>query len=112
MKIADIRSVPLEIPFSSGGPTWELSGQQWKTLDSVLVRVEMDDGTVGWGDAFAYHCREAVHAALEKMVAPIAVGRDARDISALMTDLQRRLHLYHTLVLDILALQENQLDRV
>ena len=94
MKIADIRSVPLEIPFSSGGPTWELSGQQWKNLDSVLVRVEMDDGTVGWGDAFAYHCREAVHAALEKMVAPIALGRDARDISALMTDLQRRLHLF------------------
>ena len=94
MIIADVRAISLQIPFSSGGPARELNGQQWCGLDSVLVRVEMDDGTVGWGDAFAYHCREAVHAALEKMVAPIAVGRDARDISALMTDLQRRLHLF------------------
>ena len=94
MRIADIRSVPLKIPFSSGGPAWRLSGQQWSTLDSVLVRVEMDDGTIGWGDAFAYHCREAVHMAVDKMVAPIAIGKDAEDISALMTDLQRRLHLF------------------
>jgi D-galactarolactone cycloisomerase len=31
-------------------------------------------------------------AALEGMVAPLALGRDAADIPALMTDLQRRLH--------------------
>ena len=94
MIIADVRAIPLQIPFSSGGPASELNGQKWFGLDYVLVRVEMDDGTVGWGDAFAYHCREAVHMAVEKMVAPIAVGQDAEDIAALMTDLQRRLHLF------------------
>ena len=104
MKIADIRSVPLKIPFSSGGPAWELSGQQWQALDFVLVRVEMEDGTVGWGEAFAYHCRDAVHAAVTQMVAPIAVGRDAGDIAALMTDLQRRLHLFGRYGITLFAL--------
>ena len=94
MIIADIRAIPLRIPFNTGAPVSRLSGQHWEALDYVLVRVELENGIVGWGEAFAYHCREAVHAAVENMVAPIAIGRDARDIAHLMTDLQHRLHLF------------------
>ena len=94
MRIADIRSIPLQIPFRTGGAATELSGKQWSGLDFVLVRIELENGIVGWGDAFAYHCREAVHAAIETMVKPIALGRDVREISHLMSDLQRKLHLF------------------
>ena len=94
MRIKDIQVLPIQIPFRTGGPVLELSGKQWKGLDFVLVRVELENGVVGWGDAFAYHCREAVHLAIEKMVKPIALGRDVREISHLMLDLQRKLHLF------------------
>ena len=54
----------------------------------------MIDGIVGQWSAFAYHCRETLRIAADKMVAPIAVGRDAGENGGLMTDLQRRLHLF------------------
>ncbi len=47
MFISDVRAIPLQIPFSTGGPAAELNGHKWFRLDYVLVRVEMDDGTVG-----------------------------------------------------------------
>jgi len=94
MIIADVQSIPLRIPFQTGGKAWEMSGQAWNFLDTVLVRVEMEDGTVGWGDAFAYNCRAAVHGAVEQMVAPVVVGRDASDIAGLMAEMQQKLHLF------------------
>ncbi len=94
MKIADVRPKSLRIPFQTGGKAWEINGQKWNFLDFVLVRLELEDGTIGWGDAFSYHCRAAVHAAVEHMVAPVVVGQDASDISTLMLDMQKKLHLF------------------
>ena len=94
MKIARIESIPLAVPFSSGGKPNSWSGQDWSTLDVVLVRVETEDGLVGWGEAFSYHCRQPAAAAVDHQIAPRAVGRDARDIGQLMLDLQRELHIF------------------
>ena len=94
MIIASIKSIPLRIPFQTGGKVWKMSGQPWNFLDFVLVRVEMEDGTVGWGDAFAYQCRASVHAAIEQMVAPVAIGCDHSNITPLMLEMQKKLHLF------------------
>ena len=58
------------------------------------MRVETDTGLVGWGEAFCYGCTDAVRAALDHMIAPIAIGRDAGDIARLSRDLQQMLHLF------------------
>ena len=94
MKIAKAEAIPLAIPFSSGGKPAGWGGQAWTTLDIVLVRVETESGLVGWGEAFGYNCRRAVQAAFEDMIAPVVVGRDARDIAGLSYDLQQGLHLF------------------
>ena len=94
MKIAKIETVPISIPFSSGGLPAGWGGKAWQSLDTLLIRVETDSGIVGWGDGFAYNCRRAVQAAVEDMVAPVAVGREATNIPQLMADLQRELHLF------------------
>ena len=94
MKIAKAEAIPLAIPFSSGGKPAGWGGQAWTTLDMVLIRVETESGLVGWGEAFGYRCRRAVQAAFEDMVAPVVVGRDARDIAGLSHDLQQGLHLF------------------
>ncbi len=93
MKIARVEAVSLSIPFTYGGAR-RLAGTEWRALDFCLVRVETDDGIVGWGDAFAYSCRRAVAAAVDGMVARIAVGHDAADIAGLHAKLQRDLHLF------------------
>lgn len=94
MKIAQAEAIPLTIPFNPGGTRAGWKGQAWKGLDVVLIRLETQDGLVGWGEAFSYNCRRAVAAAFEDMVAPVVRGREVGDIAGLMTELQQALHLF------------------
>ncbi|UUX50139.1 mandelate racemase/muconate lactonizing enzyme family protein [Nisaea acidiphila] len=94
MKIKSVDVIPLRIPFEDGSPGVGLMPTKWTMLDFVLVRLETENGLVGWGDGFAYSCRRATVAAIEDMVAPLLVGRDVSDIGALNLELQQRLHLH------------------
>ena len=58
------------------------------------MRVQTDSGLVGWGEAFSYSCRRAVAAAVRDMIAPIAVGKNASEIGAIHTEIQKRLHIF------------------
>ena len=75
MKIAELEAIPLKIPFSIGPVQPKSGGQPWTAQEIVLVRVETEDGLVGWGEAFSYSCQRPVVAAIEDMIAPLAVGR-------------------------------------
>jgi L-alanine-DL-glutamate epimerase-like enolase superfamily enzyme len=91
MKIAEVEAIPLVIPYRYGGAG---SSHHTGKLDFCLVRVETDTGLVGWGDAFAYHCRSAVAAAVNDMIAPLAIGSDATDIAGLNAGIQKKLHIF------------------
>jgi len=94
MKIARIDSHSVKVPFTFGGNPTGYGGRNWTTNNILLVRVETNTGLVGWGEAFCYGCTDAVRAALDHMIAPIAIGRDAGDIGRLSRDLQQMLHLF------------------
>jgi L-alanine-DL-glutamate epimerase-like enolase superfamily enzyme len=94
MKIIRVEAVPLSIPCHYGAEGWSLGSGGWKALDFCLVRVDTDAGITGWGEAFSYSCRRAVVAAVRDMIAPLAVGRDARDIAGLHAEIQKRLHIF------------------
>lgn len=94
MKIAAVEAIPLRYPFRHGGPPTGWGGGAWTEMRTLLVRVETDAGLTGWGEAFGYNAIPATRAALETMVAPLAVGRDAGAIAPSMRDLQRELHLF------------------
>ncbi|OFX04849.1 MAG: hypothetical protein A3D94_07905 [Alphaproteobacteria bacterium RIFCSPHIGHO2_12_FULL_66_14] len=94
MKIARIDSHSIKVPFTFGGNPTGFGGRNWTTNNILLVRVETDTGLVGWGEAFCYGCTDAVRAALDHMITPIVVGRDAGDIGRLSRDLQQMLHLF------------------
>ena len=86
--------MPIALPFTQhDGPPAGFFGTVWKSLDYVLVRVETSDGIVGWGDAFAYNALPATRAALDDIIAPMAMGQSADDILGLMDRLGRTLHL-------------------
>lgn len=96
MKITAIETVLLRIPYSAGGSkdaqAW--GGAAWATADALLVRVDTDAGVSGWGEAFGYNAIPATRAAIETMIAPLCVGRDAASIEALMQECQQKLHIF------------------
>jgi L-alanine-DL-glutamate epimerase-like enolase superfamily enzyme len=94
MNIVRVEAVPLSIPCRHGAEGWTLGTGGWKALDFCLVRVDTDAGITGWGEAFSYSCRRAVTAAVNDMIAPLAIGRDASDIEGLHAQIQRRLHIF------------------
>jgi len=94
VKIAKIDTLPLSVPYSSGPARAGLENQNWDQLNVLIVRVETDEGLVGFGEAFSYNCMGAVKAVIEEMIAPIAIGRDADNIAGVMHDLQKALHLF------------------
>ena len=94
MKITAVEAVPLSIPFTYGAGEYALGATRARVLDFCLVRVQTDEGIIGWGDAFAYSSSTAVTAAVRGMVAPLALGEDARDIAGLSRKLQKALHIF------------------
>jgi D-galactarolactone cycloisomerase len=94
MNIETIEAIPLIIPFSTKSrvPAWR--GRDYGALETLLVRVNTSDGIVGWGEAFSYNCQRAVRAVIEDMVAPLVIGRDSRNINALLHEIQKLLHIY------------------
>ncbi len=69
------------------------AGKAWTHLEILLVRVETEDGLVGWGEAFGHTAIAATRAALDTIVAPLVVGRDAGDIRGLTREILQSVHL-------------------
>jgi D-galactarolactone cycloisomerase len=92
MTIRSIDSVAISMPFDMGGPKPLFAGKP-RQQEMFLVRVETDDGIVGWGEAFGFAVWPSTRTALQTLVAPLAVGRDEADIAGLRNELTRKLHL-------------------
>lgn len=102
-----IRSVAtriIRIPFEDGGRGEGITPSRWHILDTVLVRIEDEDGHVGWGEAFAYFCARSVAAAVEDLIAPQVIGRAIEDIPAWNQATQKALHLFGRYGITIFAL--------
>ena len=60
---------------------------QVSTFDAAIVRVETDDGIIGWGEGKNAAGSTGTYGALvhliNREVAPLLVGRDPRDINAI-----------------------------
>ena len=71
MKISSVEAIPLSYELEDGrsfGGTRGMTGSRTTTL----VRLEADDGTVGWGEAFA--TPETVATLVEEVFADAVVG--------------------------------------
>ena len=93
MRITAVESSVVSLPFTMGGPFTRFAGQVWDRMEILLVRVETDDGLVGWGEAFGHAAIGATKAALDGVVAPLVLGRDAGDINALTRAVLHGTHL-------------------
>ncbi|MDT7952157.1 MAG: mandelate racemase/muconate lactonizing enzyme family protein [Acetobacteraceae bacterium] len=93
MKIVAVESSVVSVPYTMGGPHSRFAGQLWDRMEILLVRVETDDGLVGWGEAFGHAAIPATKAALDSIVAPLVIGSDAGDITALTRRVMHAIHL-------------------
>jgi L-alanine-DL-glutamate epimerase-like enolase superfamily enzyme len=96
MIITAVEPIPLRIPFKPGNPS---DASAWgdgnlPASDSLLVRVTTDQGLIGWGEAFGFRAVVSVKLAIDQLIAPLVIGRDATRIGPLMLDVQKKLHVF------------------
>jgi L-alanine-DL-glutamate epimerase-like enolase superfamily enzyme len=88
--IASVTCIPMRLPFHHWNPPPLFAGRPRDKLDSALVRVQTQDGTVAWGESYCVEPRALV-AVFESLVEPLARGKQADD-ETLMPSMQRMLH--------------------
>jgi L-alanine-DL-glutamate epimerase-like enolase superfamily enzyme len=96
MIITGVEPIPLRIPFKAGtrsdASAW--GDSDLPTADSLLVKVTTDQGLVGWGEAFGFRAVASARLAIDQLIAPLCVGKDATRIESLMLDVQKKLHVF------------------
>ena len=88
--ITSVTCIPMRLPFHHWSPPPLFAGRPRDKLDSALVRVQTEDGTVAWGESYCVEPR-ALQAIFETLIAPLACGKQADDPTLLPT-MQRVLH--------------------
>jgi len=96
MIITGIETVPLRIPFRAGSKS---ASSAWgdsnlPAADSLLVKVTTDQGLVGWGEAFGFRAVSSAKLAIDQLIAPLSIGKDATWIEPLMLHIQKKLHVF------------------
>jgi len=81
MKIARVQSYVLRCPL--GSETFYSSQAPFPERTSCLVRIETDDGLVGWGEGGQWGPPEPVAAMVDHVLAPRLLGEDPRRTAVL-----------------------------
>jgi len=96
MIIAKVETFPVRIPFKSGSKSdaaaW--GDKDLPAADSLLVKVTTDQGLEGWGEAFGFRAVTSAKLAVDELIAPSCIGRDATRIAPLMLEIQKKLHVF------------------
>jgi L-alanine-DL-glutamate epimerase-like enolase superfamily enzyme len=96
MKITGIETWRIAIPFTNGGPALGMRPglAAWSAMEALIVRVQTDDGLVGWGEAFGHVVNAGTQAVLDTLVAPWFLGRDPGPIAPTMEAAQKAFHVF------------------
>ncbi|HEX6362176.1 MAG TPA: mandelate racemase/muconate lactonizing enzyme family protein [Albitalea sp.] len=88
MRIADLRAVPISFPVPADKSVRLGIGRSVKR-DAVLVRVETDQGHVGWGEAHHGRCPGAIARLVDTTMRELVVGLDPRDVAGVWAKVYR-----------------------
>lgn len=94
MQIESATVHALRIPFSDGSSGVGLMPTAWTHLNVALLRLETDDGLVGWGDGFCYAGLNTMVNAIEEMVLPHVLHQRVKSPAKFNAALQQKLHLH------------------
>jgi L-alanine-DL-glutamate epimerase-like enolase superfamily enzyme len=71
---------------------WSFTSNPTNSFDTLLVRLETDNGLVGWGEAFSRTEDVSLRSLIQSRILPIVLGEDASAISAIKHKLEFGLH--------------------
>src|SRR5271166_5661076 len=96
MKIKSVEPMAVSLPMKK--PVF-MAGVEIRSADNVLVRIEADDGVVGWGEAASAPTMtgetvESMMAAVTYL-APAVEGRPAEDIAGTVAAMSSRMYANH-----------------
>lgn len=94
MRITKAETMVVEIPFAFGEIGTGIGPNPWRSLEFALVRLEDEEGHVGWGEGFGYSLVDATKAVIDRMIAPRLLEAEIGDIAAFNLELQRALHMH------------------
>jgi len=92
MKITRVEPILIAVPYEHGGRKPMRPLGPWTHMETLLVRVDTDEGVTGWGEAFGFAASPLTRQAISLVVEPLCVGREIADVPSFMADLQRKLH--------------------
>src|ERR1700752_4538845 len=92
MKITRVEPVLVRTPLKLDDAQPHAGGQPKNDVHTVLVKVETDEGLIGWGEAFTHAGWESTRAALAQIIAPRGVGPAPSQIAQIQADLHRGLY--------------------
>ena len=90
MKISAIEPFHISVPYDFGNSVQNAAAIQWPRMETLFVKVTTDEGVVGWGEGFGLAACGITKIAVERAIAPLAVGRDPTDVAALTADIAYR----------------------
>jgi len=101
MIIQRIEIIRVAIPFSAGGrvnesveddDAFNAASPNISRMESLLVRLQTDDGRVGWGEAFGHGLNPVTFSALRDLVGPFFLGTSLAGREATMEKAMRAFH--------------------
>jgi D-galactarolactone cycloisomerase len=79
MRITELRAVPISFPVPPEKSVRLGIGRSVKR-DAVLVRVETDEGLIGWGESHHGRCPGAIARLIDTTLRELVIGMDACDV--------------------------------
>ncbi len=90
MKITKIETIVVNTPILIAGKIApKASGLPRTSINTLMVRVDTDEGISGWGEGFGHRIYAATKSVIDDILTPLCIGRDAADITSLVDSLQR-----------------------
>jgi L-alanine-DL-glutamate epimerase-like enolase superfamily enzyme len=84
MEITDVTAIPVTVPLApieeGGAAPYRTNHGELHEMDRILVRVDTDEGHVGWGEVRAFLSPEATVSVVEDGVGPLVEGQSPFEI--------------------------------
>jgi L-alanine-DL-glutamate epimerase-like enolase superfamily enzyme len=94
VRITAAETMVVEIPFPFPQTGTGIGLNAWRSLEFALVRLEDEQGNVGWGEGFGYSVVDATKAVIDRLLVPRLLDAPIDDIAAWNLEAQRALHLH------------------
>ena len=92
MKITKVETIVFNLPMLIEGSVVPKPGGTPRTsVNTLLVRVDTDEGVTGWGEGFGSRIYGATKSVIDSILGPLCVGRDPTAINELTDHLQHSL---------------------